>query len=97
MALTASAPPSIEVEVKAILQLRDCVTVSLPLDWPNIYISAKKKSSLCELFPSCESLLRIMFNTPCIQRDLGGFASSMRSCSSPAKNTSFFIKQRLSV
>lgn len=46
MALTASAPPSIEVEVKAILQLRDCVTVSLPLDWPNIYISAKKKSSL---------------------------------------------------
>lgn len=45
MALTASAPPSVEAEVKATLEL-DCVMVSLPLDRPNIYISTQKKRSL---------------------------------------------------
>ena len=48
MALTASAPPSIEDEVKSTLELNvhDCVMVSLPLDWPNIYILIQRKSSL---------------------------------------------------
>ena len=46
MALTASVPANVEAEVKAILELHNCIMVSLPLDRPNIYISTKKKSSL---------------------------------------------------
>lgn len=48
MALTASAPPRIEAEVKSSLELHvhDCVMVSHPLDRPNIYISTQRKSSL---------------------------------------------------
>ena len=47
MALTASAPPSIEAEIKSNLEMHanDCVMVSLPLDRPNIYISTRKKWS----------------------------------------------------
>ena len=36
MALSASAPSGIERCVKESLELRDCVTVKVPLDWPNI-------------------------------------------------------------
>ena len=88
MALTASAPPSIEAEVKATLELHvhDCVMVSLPLDRPNIYISTKKKKSLSVswlLLVYIDSVLLINFIILYIQCDLGGIASQMRSCSSP--------------
>ena len=43
MALTASAPPNVEAEVKANLELRNYIMVTLPLDRPNIYMSTKKK------------------------------------------------------
>ena len=48
MALTASAPPSAEADLKSQLEMcaRNCVTMSLPLDCPNIYISLCKKRSL---------------------------------------------------
>ena len=36
MALTTSAPPSVEREVKESLELANCVMVTLPLDRPNI-------------------------------------------------------------
>ena len=47
MALTASAPPSIEAEITSNLEMHahDCITVSLPLDRPNIYMSTKRKCS----------------------------------------------------
>ena len=58
MALTASAPANVEAEVKAILELHNCIMVSLPLDRPNIYISTKKKSSLSvRLVPSWGGVL----------------------------------------
>ena len=50
MALTASAPPNVEAEVKANLELRNYIMVSLPLDRPNIYMSTKKK---CSISVSC--------------------------------------------
>ena len=45
MALTASAPPDAERQVKQLLEFQNCVVVSLPLDRPNIFMSLKKKTS----------------------------------------------------
>ena len=81
MALTASAPPSVEREVKESLELANCVMVTLPLDRPNIYISTKKKSSI---LVSYSILFTAIFTLAIyMQRDFGGIASSMRDCSSP--------------
>ena len=85
--LTASAPPSIEAEVKATLELHvhDCVMVSLLLDQPNIYISSKKNSLSVSwlLLVYIDSVLLINFIILYIQCDLGGITSQMRSCHSP--------------
>ena len=49
MALTASAPPRVEEEVKTILDMNmnECILVSLPLDRPN---TGKRKVSLSVSF-----------------------------------------------
>ena len=60
MALTASAPPRVEADVKAILDLSNCVMVTLPLDRPNIYIATRKKSSLSvSWFSYVDSVLKL--------------------------------------
>ena len=47
MALTASASPSIEAEMFCQeMHAHDDVTVSLPLDRPNIYVSTRRKISM---------------------------------------------------
>lgn len=46
MALTASAPPNIEADIRLQLEMHDCVMVTLPLNRVNIYMSMRKKRSL---------------------------------------------------
>ena len=46
MALTASAPPTVESSIKSSLSLVSPVVVSQPLNRSNIYLSVSKKSSL---------------------------------------------------
>ena len=46
MALTASAPPILEQEVKESSELANCVIVTLPLDRPTIYSLSEDFCSL---------------------------------------------------
>lgn len=52
MSLTASAPPSVESDIKLSLHLQNTVCIRHPLNRPNIYISVKKKSFLAVSFPN---------------------------------------------
>ena len=46
MSLTASAPPSVESDIKSSLALCNPVVISQPLNRSNIYMSVVKKSSV---------------------------------------------------
>ena len=46
MALSASAPPSFEMDIFSTLALSDPVLVKMPLNRSNIFLSVGKKSSI---------------------------------------------------